>query len=83
MNQLTNMRKIIICGSYSEYRDYLVFANTHQRAAMYVHQPEQFDYFNPESDEIELIGSYTDNLAYQSRQYWAFLGYNLPQSAAG
>lgn len=76
------MRKLVIAGTYAQYRDYLVAVHASARAALYIHQPEQLDGFDPDEDEIVLVGTYRDNPAYQSPQYLRFCGSQQPVALA-
>ena len=68
------MRQIVIAGSYAQYRDYLTLRKLHMKAAPYVHRGEQLAHFDPDQDEIVLVGTYRDNPAYQSSEYVNFVG---------
>ena len=59
-------------------RDHIAREHLHQRAALYIIEGEQLAACDPDEDEIVLVGTYHDNAAYQSRQYWAFQGYKIP-----
>ena len=64
------MRKIVIAGTYAQYRDWLNLHRVHQRAAPYVDSAQKLlGECNPEEDEIVLVGTYHDNPAYQSSAY--------------
>ncbi len=62
----TKMRKLILTGTYAQYRDWLVLHKANPRAALYIHQSDQFYTFDPDDCEIVLDGTYWDNPAYQS-----------------
>lgn len=66
------MRKLILTGTYAQYRDWLVLYKASPRAALYVHRAEQFLNLDPEHDEIVLGDCYRDNPAYMSNEYLWF-----------
>ena len=70
--QLTPMRKLILTGTYAQYRDWLALHNANPRAALYIHRGEQFQHLDPEESEIVLADGYRDNPAYMSAEYIAF-----------
>ena len=72
------MRKLIIAGSFPQYMDHIRLRQLHMKAALYIIEGEQLAACDPDEDEIVLVGTYHDNAAYQSRQYWAFQGYKIP-----
>ncbi len=63
------MRKLIISGTYAQYRDWLNDNHANPRAALYIHRPEQLRGLLPDDCEIVLTGTYHDNPAYQSPEY--------------
>ncbi len=73
-----DMKLLVIAGSYAQYRDYLVLEQLNEIAAPYIKSGEQLAAYDPDEDEIRLVGTYHDNEAYQSQEYWAFQGYRPP-----
>ena len=69
----TQMRKLILTGTYAQYRDWLVLHKANPRAALYIHRPEQFRSLDPEDCEIVLADCHWDNPAYNSTDYLWFL----------
>ena len=67
------MRKLIIAGTYAQYRDWLVKHNANPRAALYIAGEACLRGLDPELVEIVLTGDYSDNPAYQSAAYWDLL----------
>ena len=67
------MRKLILTGTYAQYRDWIAAHNANQRAAVYVHRAEQFRGLDPEECEIVLADGYRDNPAYMSYPYIYFV----------
>ena len=63
------MRKLIISGTYAQYRDWLVQHGASPRAALHIHSEEQLLGFDPAEVEIVLVGTYHDNEAYMSNRY--------------
>ena len=78
----TNMRKIIIAGTYAQYMDWLALHKANRRAAPYVHEGHQLRHFDPTEDEIVLVGTYHDNPAYQSPEYLQFIEGRSPVEIA-
>jgi len=78
----SEMRKIVIAGTYAQYRDYLNLAHANPKAALHIHKGEQLAHFDPDIDEIVLVGTYRDNEAYQSPEYWDFIGSQNPVQIA-
>lgn len=72
------MKILVIAGSYAQYRDFLVQEQLHEVAAPRIESGEQLSAYDPGEDEIRLVGTFPDNPAYQSREYWAFQGYSVP-----
>lgn len=66
------MRKLILTGTYAQYRDWLVLHRANERAAVYIHRGEQLRGMEPENCEIVLGDCYWDNPAYQSYEYLWF-----------
>ena len=75
--QTTKMRKLILTGTYAQYRDWLVLHRANPRAAVYIHQSEQLFGLDPETNELVLDGTYWDNPAYQSAGYLWFTNCQL------
>ena len=69
VTQHPNMKKLILTGTYAQYRDWLVLHNANPRAALYIHRPDQFCGMDPEQVEIVLGDCYWDNPAYMSTEY--------------
>ena len=67
------MRKLILTGTYAQYRDWLVLHNASQRAAVYIHRAEQFLGLDPDDCEIVLGDGFCDNPAYMSYEYVYFV----------
>jgi len=65
----TPMRKLILAGTYAQYRDWLALHNANQRAAVFIDREDKLFGCDPDMDEIVLTGTYWDNPAYQSTQY--------------
>lgn len=63
------MRKLIIAGTYAQYRDWLVLHKASERAAVFIEREGALASADPECDEIVLTGTYWDNPAYQSNLY--------------
>ena len=76
--QLTKMRKIIIAGTYAQYRDWLVLHQANPRAAVYVHRLDQLRGLDPDDHEIVLVGTYAQNEVYGSPEYGDFISRQLP-----
>lgn len=76
------MRKLIIAGSYAQYRDYLQRHNVNPLAAPCITSGSQLRAYDRDSDEIVLVGSYHDNEAYLSFDYLSFIGAQRPQAVA-
>ena len=72
------MKILVIAGSYAQYRDFLAIEQLHELAAPRIESGEELSAYDPGEDQIRLVGTYHDNPAYQSRQYWAFQGYSVP-----
>ena len=66
------MRKLILTGTYAQYRDWLALHNANPRAAVYIHREEQFLGCDPEYDDIVLGDCHRDNPAFQSKAYLWF-----------
>ena len=69
----TPMRKLILTGTYPQYRDWIALHNANQLAAVYVHEAHQLRHFDPFEDEIVLGEGHLDNAAYMSPEYLQFL----------
>ncbi len=72
MDQPNNMRKLILTGTYAQYRDWLVLNKANERAAVCIHRAEQFRHCDPEHDEVVLADGYADNPAYMTPEYLQF-----------
>ena len=70
----TPMRKLILTGTYAQYRDWLALHNANQRAAVYIHEADQFRHFDPVEDEVVLGDCHCDNPAYLTTEYLWFVG---------
>jgi hypothetical protein len=66
---VVRMHKLIIAGTYAQYRDWLVQHGASSRAAVFIDNEDKLRGCDPECDEIVLVGTYWDNPAYQSAQY--------------
>ena len=64
------MKKLVIAGTYAEYRQWRDLHNAHERAAPFIQRGEQLAGLDPAQVEIVLVGSYAQNEAYCSPQYW-------------
>lgn len=82
MNEVNDMRRLVLAGSYAQYRDYLVRENLRDDFALYIDRAEQLRALSSNDFSLVLVGDYAKNPAYQSREYWAFRGYELPRSNA-
>ena len=69
----TPMRKLILTGTYAQYRDWLALHNANQRAAVYIHQGDQLKHFDPFEDEIVLGDGHRDNPAFMTTEYLQFI----------
>ena len=78
----TPMRKLILTGTYRQYRDWIATHNANQRAAVYVHEAHQLRHFDPFEDEIVLADGYRDNAAYMSAEYLQFIQIANPAALA-
>lgn len=63
------MRKLIISGTYAQYRDWLNANHANPRAAVHIGNEDALFGFDPDEIEIVLTGTYHDNPAYCSKQY--------------
>lgn len=74
MNQPgSTMKRLIIAGTYAQYRDWLVLHKASMKAALYIHRPEQLRGFRPDEVVVELVGDFRDNPAYMSEEYIDFM----------
>lgn len=69
----TPLRKLILSGTYRQYRYWLAANHANRRAAVYVDRPEQFLGMDPEECEIVLADGHRDNPAYMSNEHVYFL----------
>ncbi len=67
------MRKLILTGTYAQYRDWLVLNKASPRAAVYIHQADQLRHFDPFEDEIVLGDGHRDNPAFMTTEYLQFV----------
>jgi hypothetical protein len=67
--QTQDMKKLILAGTYAQYRDWIVLHNANQRAAVYVEYPDRLRGWMPDDVEIVLVGTFHDNPAYMSPEY--------------
>jgi len=67
------MRKLIISGTYAQYRDWLQANGASPRAAVHIGRADDLMGYDPDHDEIVLTGTYHDNPAYQSEAYLWFI----------
>jgi len=69
----TMMRKIVIAGTFAQYMDWLALMKANRLAAPFVSTPRQLRDYEPDEDEIVLVGTYHDNDAYMSPEYLQFV----------
>jgi hypothetical protein len=72
------MKTLVIAGTYAQYRDFLVLHRLNEQAAPYINGETQLRAYDPDIDEVWLVGTYHDNPAYQSGEYLCFQGQRLP-----
>ena len=67
------MRKLILTGTYAQYRDWIALHNANQRAALHIDRADQFRDLDPEDCEVVLGDGFRDNPAYMSYDYIYFV----------
>lgn len=67
------MRKLIIAGTFAQYMDWLSLKRANPLAAPYIRRGADLREYDPDEDEIVLVGTYHDNPAYQSNEYRQFV----------
>lgn len=67
------MRKLILSGTYAQYRDWLVQYKASPRAAVYIHESDQLRFFDPVEDMIVLADGHMDNPAFGTTEYLQFI----------
>ena len=79
---VNTMRKLVIAGNFRQYMDWLALMQANRLAAPYVSRPEQLREYDPDEDEVVLVGTYLDNDAYMSWEYLQFVEGKNPVSVA-
>lgn len=71
------MRKLILTGTYAQYRDWLVLHKANERAAVYIHRPEQLRGLDSSRCEIMYGDDFASNPVYGSAELQEFVSRQL------